>query len=191
MSNVLKFSSFLLLIFLAAGCHKKKKTNSFHYSPQNPSAAVPKGLKNSKSDFVANLSKGNESSKPSQTAATGQVLFKVSGDHSQIYYTINLNQIDSVTVVQLRYGAHGKKGNFIGRLYPRLGNGNTSAKGAAVNGTLTSGMLNSKDLRGHFQDKKIKNLIDAINHDSISIQVDTKKHPRGAINGFLKQPKKD
>jgi hypothetical protein len=190
--NVSKFTGFLLIIFVAAGCHKKKKTGSFHYYSQTPTAKVhPRGLKNAKSDFSAKLSGKKEPSNSSQTAATGQVLLKIGGDSSQIYYTINLNQIDSVTVVQLRYGAHGKKGNFIGRLYPRLGHGNTSDKRAEVNGTLTSGMFNSKDLRGHFRNKKMKNLIDAINHDSVYVQVDTKKQPSGAISGFLRQLKNE
>ncbi len=183
----------LILFILMAGCHKKRETDSPTFASTTPHANAnmpPKGLKVKKSDFLANLSAANETINPAETTANGQALFKISRDSSQIYYTVDITPADSdVTVVQLRYGSLRKKGTFIARLFPQLRNSHPSAKDRSANGALTSGMLNNKDLGGHFMGKKMISLVHAIKEDSVFVQVDTKTHPQGEIRGLLKQNK--
>jgi hypothetical protein len=183
----------LILIILTVGCHKKRTTASSTFTSTTPHANAnmpPKRLKVEKSDFLANLSAANETINPAETTANGQALFKISRDSSQIYYTVDLTPANSgVTVVQLRYGSLRKKGTFIARLFPQLRNSHPSAKDRSANAALTSGMLNNKDLGGHFMGKKMISLVHAIKDDSVFVQVDTKTHPQGEIRGLLKPNK--
>lgn len=188
-STYFKLTGFVLFIVIAAvACSGKKKRHKITFSSSASHVMMQTySLKPAESDYIAHLSGKNEISASPSSNATGQVLFNVSDDNSQIYYTINLHRIDSLTVVQIRYGVPGKRGKFVARLYPRLNVGNALRRGVVVNGTLISAMLNEEDLAGQFKREKMSDLIKAISHDSIFIQVDTKTYPQGEIRGSLKK----
>lgn len=178
----------LLMILLAAGCSKgshRYKNSKAAIFGQSGSGALLKGLKTEESDFKADLPSGGDVSDSSQNRVTGRILLKVSDDSSQIYYTIRLNHAHGVIAIQLRYGKSGGNGYFIARLYPRLNRRSAVANGNPPHRLLMSDMMNKKDLAGVFGKKSMLNLIHAIQHDSVYVQVFTKKHPQGAVRRVL------
>jgi hypothetical protein len=191
MKITLLISLFVTIIGLT-GCSKKnntqKKESSYLYPSSVPRPyAHPKGLKADESDFIAHLSLQNEVPDTVQTHAGGVAYLKISDDSSQIYYTLNLARVDSVTAAQIHYAATAKKGPAVVSLYPRQNTQSATSKPSGpVNGTLKSAMINSKNLEGPFQQKKVIDLIHAIQHDSAYVQVQTKAHPSSDFRGQLK-----
>jgi hypothetical protein len=182
--------SFLVVIIGCAGCSKKNNSqeqqSTYLYPPH--ANAQPKGLKASESDFAAHLSAQDEAPGTAQPHTEGEAYLKISDDSSQIYYTITLAQVDSVTAAQIHYAATAENGPAVVSLYP----GPNAQEEAAptpsgpVNGILKSAMINSSNLKGPFRQKQVIDLIHAMQHDSVYVQVNTKAHPYRDLRGQLK-----
>jgi len=174
----------LIAVFGLSGCHKKKRNPRQSATTMIQGTMRENAIKASKSNFITHLKQlpGVTNAKKS----SGEVLLKIGGDSTQIYYTVNLSRVDSVTMVHLRYGHKGENGPIAVWLYPAPDKHHSSLRKNPVNGMLKSGMINPGNLLGHFKGKHIKDLIAAIRHDSIYAQVDTKTHPRGEMYGQLK-----
>ncbi|HYW34992.1 MAG TPA: CHRD domain-containing protein [Balneolaceae bacterium] len=135
------------------------------------------------SDFQAVLTGQNEVPDSVQTNASGDAYFKVNSDSTELHYTIDLSNADSVTMAHIHYGTSSENGPIAVWLFPGPKQQSPSLDAGPVNGVLKSGIIDSTDLVGPLKGKSIGDLIQAINSDSAYVQVHTKAHPEGEIRG--------
>jgi hypothetical protein len=187
-----KIAGLLVLMFAVAfvGCHNKNKNNNGNMQNQTGNNTQMSQNNNQKvnannSDFMATLSGSNQV--PSvKTKASGKAYFKVNQDSSKIMYTVQLSNADSVIMAHIHYGVKGKNGPPVVWLYPSPSNHNQQVKKGPVNGVLKSGSFDSTNFVGPMKGKSIKDLVQAIKHDSAYVNVHNKAHQNGLIRGQVK-----
>jgi len=181
------FTAVIVVAFVIAGCSKKSK-NANNEKPMSQTMQSESQMNEASadnSDFAATLSGTNEVPEAVQTDAGGEAFFKVSNDSTEIYYTVNLTNTDSVRMAHIHYGSSSDNGPIAVWLYPGPKTQQPSLEPGAVNGTLKKGVITDSDLSGPFSGKSVLDLVHAMENDSAYVQVHTVKHPEGEIRGQI------
>jgi hypothetical protein len=126
--------------------------------------------------LVAKLS-GDAEVPPVKTNGTGEVYFQL--NNGTIKYTVNVTNIDNVTLAHLFRGIVGNNGPIIGTLF------NGSSPTGEMSGILSRGNITSNLLKGPLQGRIISDLINLVNNGSIYVNVRTLDFPNGEIRGQL------
>lgn len=117
------------------------------------------------------------------TNAQGQAIFKLSDDGTELYYKLNVANIENVLQAHLHLAPAGANGPVVAWLYP-------SAPPAQLipgrtNGTLAQGTITSSNLVGPLAGQSLQDLIDAIDAAGTYVNVHTTAHLGGELRGQL------
>ncbi len=134
-------------------------------------------------NFRAHLS-GDEEVPAVETNATGQAIFQLSKDGSELSYKVIVAHIDDVLQSHIHIGQAGTNGGVVAFLYP-------SEPPAILipgtsNGILAQGVITAASLRGSLDGQELSALVDALSTGNAYVNVHTIAHPTGEIRGQVK-----
>lgn len=110
--------------------------------------------------------------------AMGKAIFRVSGDGTQIYYKLIVNNIDNVFMSHIHLAAAGQNGPIVVWLYPDTPNPpdptppNSWIPGT-FNGKLASGVITADNLVGPLAGAPLSDLISAMQSGNAYVNVHT------------------
>ena len=147
--------------------------------------AVLKSAHNHQMNFRAHLSGDAEMPDPVETNATGQAIFKLSKDGSELSYKLIVANIDDVRMAHIHLAPADANGPIVVWLYP-------SAPPAMLiegttNGVLAEGVITSDDISGPLAegDEPFHALIEAMKAGNTYVNVHTLANPPGEIRGQI------
>lgn len=126
--------------------------------------------------FTATLS-GQEEVPPTNSTATGNVDFTVTGEDS-IDYTVNITNIKGVTDGHIHLGILGENGPIVFTLF---------RPDAPVNEVNENETITSAELEGPFEGRSLSDLITVMSNGSAYVNVHTQENPNGEIRGQIAQ----
>lgn len=132
--------------------------------------------------FKAHLS-GDQEIPRAETNATGQTIFKLSKDGTELEYKLIVANIENVTMAHIHVAPAGANGGVVAWLYPdsappQLIPGRT-------NGILAEGIITSADLVGSLAGATLQDLIDLMIAGQTYVNVHTSQYPGGEIRGQI------
>lgn len=141
------------------------------------------GSESKEQSFKATLS-GDQEVPSVKTKATGDAVFKVEKNGSELHYTLNVKDIKGVMMAHIHLGEKGKNGPVVVWLYP------STAKPKLIpselNGVLAEGTITESWLKGPLKGKLLSDLIEDMSEGKAFVMVHTKKHMSGEIRGQIK-----
>ena len=173
MKNVSFLISWVLITLLFLSCDKES-VEPLSSATTELSAAVKKS-----NNYTAHLRPEEEVSVvPINSNATGQAIFKLSKDGTELYYKLIVANIESVRFGHLHLAPAGSNGGVVVDLVGRTEN--------YPNGIIAEGIITSTSLKGALLGKTLADLIAAIEAGNIYTNVHSDKYPGGEIRGQVK-----
>lgn len=141
-------------------------------------ALVSVGTAENTKNFVAPLS-GGEEVPPRDTQARGVAVFHVVNDGTEIFYKLNVANLDNVGAAHIHLGAEGVNGPVVAFLFagPEIQ--------GTFNGTLAEGTITAADLLGSLAGMPLSALIDAMEEGTTYVNTHTEQFPGGEIRGQI------
>lgn len=128
--------------------------------------------------FKAHLS-GDEEVDPVMTDATGQAIFKLSKDGSELHYKLIVANIEDVFGAHIHVAPAGVNGGVVAFLY-----GGGQIEGT-TNGILSEGVITADNLIGSLAGQSLQDLIDLMSSGGTYVNVHTTENPGGEIRGQI------
>lgn len=128
--------------------------------------------------FKATLS-GSEETPPVMSPAKGEATFTLGKDGKELTYKVTISGIENVTAAHIHAGKKGKEGPVAVVLYAG------PKKEGAFSGTLASGEITAKDLKGSLAGKPLSALVAMIRSGDAYVNVHTTQHAPGEIRGQI------
>ncbi|WP_438351756.1 CHRD domain-containing protein [Paenibacillus sp. FA6] len=128
--------------------------------------------------FRAFLS-GRNQVPPVRTIATGNAVFRLNANATQLRFHLVINNISQVTQAHIHLGRRGRNGPVVAFLF------GPSKFGISVRRGVVRGVLNSRDLVGPLQGKTLTDLIREIRAGNTYVNVHNVEHPDGEIRGQI------
>jgi hypothetical protein len=128
--------------------------------------------------FSAKLSGSNEVP-PKSTKGTGTAEFSLGSDQKSMKYTVDVQNMDKVTMAHIHQGKQGENGPVVVVLYK--GTTPTGIK----NGALAQGSITASQLEGPLKGKQISDLVNIIKSGDAYANVHTEQNPKGEIRGQI------
>ncbi len=128
--------------------------------------------------FKAHLS-GDEEVPAVMTDATGQTIFKLSKDGSELYYKLIVANIENVAASHIHAAPAGENGGVVAFLY---GDGPIAGK---TNGILAEGVITADELIGDLEGQSLEDLLDLMSSGGAYVNVHTSQNPGGEIRGQI------
>ncbi|MEJ2596263.1 MAG: CHRD domain-containing protein [bacterium] len=137
---------------------------------------------NSGKNFTAHLS-GDEEVPPVETNATGQAIFKLRSNGTELHYKLIVANIEDVFMSHIHLAPSGANGPVVAWLYP-------SAPPPVLipgpyNGVLAEGVITSEDLVGPLAGMELSELLAKFNNGECYVNVHTLDFPSGEIRGQI------
>lgn len=133
-------------------------------------------------NFGAHLS-GGEEVPAVDTNATGQAIFQLSKDGSELRYRLNVANIEDVVAAHIHLAPAGTNGGVVAWLYP------DQAPGQLVpgrsQGTLAEGTITEADLVGALAGESLEALVEHMRDGGAYVNVHTSQFPGGEIRGQI------
>jgi hypothetical protein len=135
--------------------------------------------------FVAHLTGAAEvADPPVETSATGQAVFRLSRDGTELTYRLIVANIQNVTMAHIHLAPADANGPVVVWLYPdgppaQLLPGRSS-------GVLAVGTISADDLVGPLMGASLEELIDALRAGDAYVNVHTTQYPAGEIRGQIR-----
>jgi hypothetical protein len=135
--------------------------------------------------FVAHLTGAAEvADPPVETRATGQAIFRLSRDGTELDYRLIVANIEDVTMSHIHLAPAGANGPVAAWLYPdgpppQLLPGRSS-------GVLAVGTIRAEDLVGPLAGMDLDDLVDALRAGDAYVNVHTSAYPAGEIRGQIR-----
>ncbi|MGB9169372.1 MAG: CHRD domain-containing protein [Nitrososphaeraceae archaeon] len=129
--------------------------------------------------FTAQLS-GNEEVPAVQTDATGSAEF-TAPHFDNIGYSVNVSNIDKVTMAHIHSGTQGENGPPVVTLFMA-----ETPSTEALNGNLVSGNITNANLEGPMAGKTLIDLTKSMELGETYVNVHTEENPNGEIRGQIK-----
>ena len=131
-------------------------------------------------NYTAHLS-GDQEVPPKETLATGQAIFQLNKDGTELSYKLIVANIEDLHMSHIHIAPAGSNGGVVVWLYP-------SAPPAVMlpgttNGILATGIITSASLVGILKGKTLNDLITQINEGNAYVNVHTMVNPGGEIRG--------
>ncbi|HCY42609.1 MAG TPA: CHRD domain protein [Prolixibacteraceae bacterium] len=130
-------------------------------------------------NFTAHLS-GDQEVPPRETLATGQAIFQLSKDGTELSYKLIVADLEDVTASHIHLGLPGVSGGVVVPLYI------SGLISGTSNGILAEGVIKNENLTGALKDKTLNDLIANINNGNAYVNVHSKLSPGGEIRGQIK-----
>ena len=118
---------------------------------------------------------------PIDTNATGLAEFRPILHGDAIAYSLNVTDINKVTMAHLHQGKEGESGPVIVTLIRFK----TLTPTDPVNGLLAQGNITSANLEGPFAGKQLSDLLSSMNSMTVYVDVHTAQYPNGEIRGQI------
>jgi hypothetical protein len=132
--------------------------------------------------FIARLSACEDCS----SQATGRAFFKLEDDDKKVSFVICVACIKDVTKAEIFISAEeGEQGTPAVQLFPT---DTVKEKSAEICGLLACGTFSASDFFGPLKNKKIADLVKAIEEERATVVITTKKFPKGEICGPIEDP---
>ncbi|CAH8248271.1 CHRD domain-containing protein [Paenibacillus melissococcoides] len=128
--------------------------------------------------FRAILSGRNEVP-PVRTIASGNAVFQLSRNRTQLRFRLVIRNINRVTQAHIHLGRRGQNGPIVAFLF------GPSKFGISVRRGVIRGVLTSRDLIGPLKGKTIRDLIREIERGNAYVNVHTIQFPDGEIRGQI------
>jgi hypothetical protein len=133
-------------------------------------------------NFRAHLS-GDQEVPPVETRATGQAIFQLSKDGTELSYKLIVANIEDLRMAHIHLAPAGVNGPVVAWLYP-------SAPPAQLipgrfNGVLAEGIITEANLVGPLAGLPFSSLIDAMKAGDTYVNVHTSTYPGGEIRGQI------
>ncbi|CAH8768801.1 CHRD domain-containing protein [Paenibacillus dendritiformis] len=128
--------------------------------------------------FRAILSGRNEVP-PVRTIASGDAIFQLSSNRTQLRFRLVIRNINRVTQAHIHLGRRGQNGPIVAFLF------GPSKFGISVRRGVIRGVLTSRDLIGPLKGKTIRDLIREIERGNAYVNVHTIQFPDGEIRGQI------
>ncbi|WP_084625676.1 CHRD domain-containing protein [Salinimicrobium xinjiangense] len=122
---------------------------------------------------------GDEEVPAVMTHATGQTIFKLSKDGTELYYKLIVANIEDVRAAHIHVGEFGENGGVAAFLY---GGGLIEGK---TNGILAEGMITTDDIIGVLAGGTLEDLLELMRAGSTYVNVHTTLYPGGEIRGQI------
>jgi CHRD domain len=129
--------------------------------------------------FTVELS-GNEEVPPVQTDAKGSAEF-TAPHFDNIGYSVNVSNIDKVTMAHIHSGKMGENGPIVVTLFKT-----ETPSTEPMNGNLVSGNITNAKLEGPMAGKTLVDLTKSMELGETYVNVHTEEHPNGEIRGQIK-----
>jgi hypothetical protein len=126
--------------------------------------------------YTAHLS-GDEEVPPTGSAATGQAIFKLSKDGSELSYKLIVANIENVVAGHIHIAPTGINGPVVVNLFPNP---------ATTNGVSAQGVTTSANLVGPLVGQSLSDLITLMEGENAYVNVHTTQFPGGEIRGQIK-----
>lgn len=133
-------------------------------------------------NFRTHLS-GENHATPIETMATGQAIFQLSKDGTELSYKIIVSNIENVFMAHIHYAPEGSNGPVVAWLYPD--GPPPSVIPGRFNGILSEGTITASDLGGPLSGGSLQDLIDGIYAGMTYVNVHTLQNPGGEIRGQI------
>jgi len=117
--------------------------------------------------FVTHL-EGSQEVPPRETAATGQAIFKLSADGTELQYRLIVANIENVIAAHIHLAPAGSNGDVVAFLY-----GPVEPGGGRTSGVLATGTITSADLVGPLAGQDLSVLISAMVSGGTYVNVHT------------------
>ncbi len=118
-------------------------------------------------NFTAHLS-GDEEVPPVLTRATGEAMFQLSEDVTELTYTLIVGNISNVIAAHIHLAPAGVNGPVVAFLF-----GPAPAGGGRVNGVLAIGTITAANLIGSLAGHPLSDLVDAMEAGNTYVNVHT------------------
>ena len=129
--------------------------------------------------FTVELS-GNEEVPPVQTDAKGSAEF-TAPHFDNIGYSVNVSNIDKVTMAHIHSGKIGENGPIVVTLFKT-----ETPSTEPISGNLVSGNITNAKLEGPMAGKTLIDLTKSMELGETYVNVHTEEHPNGEIRGQIK-----
>jgi hypothetical protein len=118
---------------------------------------------------------------PIETNATGLAEFRATLNEDNVAYSLNVTDIDQVTMAHIHQGKEGENGPVVVTLIRFK----TLTPTGPVNGLLAQGNITSANLEGPFAGKQLSDLLSAMHSMGVYVDVHTTQYPDGEIRGQI------
>ena len=171
----------VLIFFLFPSCEKEafepEVVTSYDLKAESKSMENRKVL-----SFRAHLS-GDQEVPAVETRATGQTIFKLSKDGTELSYKLIVANLEDIRMAHIHLAPVGDNGGVVVWLYPsspppQLIEGTTS-------GILAEGVITSADLVGSLEGGDLQDLLDNMVAGNAYVNVHTVENPGGEIRGQI------
>lgn len=176
----------LAFVFVLSACEKQLSGPYFEDDLSILDAASEKSAMNEKGQAVLNFRAhltGDQEIPARETQATGQALFQLSKDGTELRYKLIVSNLDSITMAHIHIGALGANGGFVVWLYPSSGPALLIPE--KVHGTLREGVIKKENLVGAYSGKELSDLISIMASGNTYVNIHTSRFPGGEIRGQI------
>ncbi len=176
-NQILLLASILTLSFTA--CQKAELA-----PPTGDTSPIEGELKSGKSgkNFTAHLS-GDQEVPPAETNATGQAIFHLKNNGTELHYKLIVANIQDVFMAHIHWAYEGQNGPIVAWLFPD--GPPPSPIPGPVNGVLAEGVITADDLTGPLENAEVSDLIDQFLDGRCYVNVHTTAFPSGEIRGQI------
>jgi hypothetical protein len=133
-------------------------------------------------NFTAHLT-GDEEVPPVETDATGQTVFQLSRDGTEISYRLIVANIENVTQAHIHLGPAGVNGPVVVWLYPE--GPPAQLIPGRFSGVLATGTITADDLVGPLAGMSLSDLLAAMQAGNTYVNVHTSQFPAGEVRGQI------
>jgi hypothetical protein len=128
--------------------------------------------------FSAELNGANEVP-PVETMATGEAMFTLSEDGMTLHFTLDIANLENITMAHIHLAPVGVNGAVVVWLYPSAPPEQLIP--GTFTGTLAEGDITADSLVGSLEGQPLSSLIDEINSGNAYVNVHTSQYPAGEI----------
>ncbi len=119
--------------------------------------------------FVAKMDGAQNLPEPIKTAATGEVVFKVSADGKKVAYKVTIDKLSNIGSVDMHLGGVSQNGPLIVKLWPH----GTPSKKGEFSGVLAEGTFDATDFLGSMAGSPMSDLIEELKAGNVYVNVHT------------------
>jgi hypothetical protein len=135
--------------------------------------------------FTAHLTGGAEvADPPVETRATGQAVFRLSQDGTELSYRLIVANIENVTQAHIHLAPAGANGPVVAWLYP--GGPPAQLIPGRSSGVLAEGTITDANLFGPLAGKTLADLVDHLRAGNAYVNVHTTVYPAGEVRGQIR-----
>jgi hypothetical protein len=121
---------------------------------------------------------------PVETKATGQAIFQLSKDGSELSYKLIVANIENVRMAHIHVAPAGSNGGVVVWLYPSSPPAVTIP--GRTDGILAEGIITAANLRGSLDGQQLSDLIALMVDEKTYVNVHTDQYPPGEIRGQIR-----